>query len=183
MRSNLKIADLNNELETFNRLSLFNDTQEHVIYIFPQGSQLFVVTITQMFSSYDGKIEAFDLYGYFLDNRMGNIVLGKSAVKMFCRAIYNDNPIFLRNIYIDDFIVDTLWQNQGYGSIVMEQLIKYAKCLKAPYISGELSPVDIGTSDDDDPKRKNRERLFHFYSKFGFSIDKAEKTIRLDLTK
>lgn len=183
MRGSSKNAELNNELETFNKLLLFNDTQEHIIYILPQSLPLFVVTITQMFSRYDGKIKAFDLYGYFLDNRMGNIVLGKSAVKMFCRAIYNDNPAFLRNIYIDDFTVDARRQSQGYGSIVMEQLIKYAKCLKAPYISGELSPVDIGTGDDDDTKCKNRERLFHFYSKFGFSIDKAEKTIRLDLTK
>lgn len=182
LRSSSKIAELNSQLETFNKLLLFNNTQENVIYIMPQGSRLFVVTILQILR-YDGKIKEFDLNGYLFDKRTGNNVMKKPAVNMYCRAVYNDKEAFLRNIHIEDFTVNEMWQNKGYGSIVMEQLIKYAKYLKVSYISGELSFVDIGTSDDDETKRENRERLFRFYPKFGFSIDKAEKTIRLDLTK
>lgn len=181
MRSSSKNAELNNELGTFNKLLLFNDTQEHIIYILPQSSPLFVVTIQQKFR-YDGKIDVFDLHGYFFDKRRGNFVMKNSDVKVHCTAVYNDEPAFLRNIYIDDFTVNDRWQNKGYGSIVMEQLIKYAKYLKVSYISGELSFVDIGTGDDDKTKRKNRERLYHFYPKFGFEIDEAER-IRLDLAK
>ena len=102
---------------------------------------------------------------------------------MYCSAVYNDKEAFFRNIYIIDFIVNDIWQNQGYGSIVMEQLIKYAKHLNVSYISGKLSFVDIGTSDDDETKSENRERLYHFYSKFGFVINKEERIIRLDLAK
>lgn len=161
---------------------MFNDTQEHIIYILPQKPLLFVVTIKQSLR-YDGKIDAFDLNGYFFDKRTGNIFIKKPAVNMYCDAVYDDKEAFLRNIHIMDFIVSDIWQNQGYGSVVMEQLIKYAKHLNVSYISGELSFVDIGTSDDDETKRESRERLYHFYPKFGFAINKAERKIRLDLAK
>lgn len=106
----------------------------------------------------------------------------KSAVNMCCDAVYDDKEAFLRNIHIIDFTVNDKCQNQGYGSIVMEQLIKYAKHLNVSYISGELSFVDVGASDDDETKRENRERLYHFYPKFGFVINKAERKIKLDLS-
>lgn len=182
LRNNLKIAELNGELKMFNKLLLFNFTQEQIIYIKPQSSPLFVVTLQQKFR-YDGKIDTFDLFGYIFDKRMDSFAMKNSHVKMNCRAVYNEEPAFLRNIFIVDFTVNDVWQNKGYGSIVMEELLKYVKCLKASYITGELSPVDIGTSDDDETKRENRERLYHFYPKFGFTIDKANNTIKLDLEK
>lgn len=160
---------------------LFNDTQEHIIHILPQCSQLFVVTILQKLR-YDRKIDTLEFKGYFLDNRMCGINTEKPPVAMNCLAVYNNENDRLKSIFIKDFTVNELWQNQGYGSIVMKRFIKFAKYLNVPYVSGELSFVDIGTSDSED-KRENRERLYHFYSKLGFSVDKTKGKIKLNLTK
>lgn len=159
---------------------MFNDTQEHIIYILPQKPLFFVATIKQSLR-YDGKIDKFDLNGYFLDNRTNSIDIEKVPVNMHCSAVYNEKAVCLRNIHIIDFTINEMWQNQGYGSIVMKQLIKFAKYMNVSYISGELSFRDFGTSDDNETKRENRERLYHFYTKFGFEIDAKNNTIRLDL--
>lgn len=182
MNSNSKTATLIDELETFNKLLLFNDTQEQIIYILPQKSMLFAVTIKQKLRG-DGKIDVFDLNGYFFDKRTNGVNTKRNPINMHCGVVYNNERSCLSNVRLIDFTVDKQWQNQGYGSIVMEQLIKFAKYMNAPYISGSISFVDIGVNDDDETKRENRERLYHFYPKFGFELDKNKETIRLDLTK
>lgn len=182
LRSNSKNAELNGELEAFDKLTRFNDTQEQIVYIVQQSSQLFAVTIEQDFK-YNGRIQTFDLYGYVFEKHIGNIFERKSIAHANCKAVYDINETVLKSVHIIDFVVKESRQNQGYGSIIMEQLIRYAKFLKASYISGDLSFVDIGISDDDKAKRKSRERLYHFYPKFGFELDKDKGTIRLDLTK
>lgn len=50
--------------------------------------------------------------------------------------------------------------NRGYGSLMMESLINYAKEQRIELIEGWLSTVDI----------RYKERLYHFYQKFGFKI-------------
>ena len=162
LSSNSKIVELNDSLETFNKLLLFNDTQENIIYVEPHKSLVFTVTIKQTLR-YDVKIDKIDLHGYFLDKQIKHIKNEKPPVKMNCCAVYNDKGMYLKNIHIIDFTVEAQWQNQGYGSIVIEQLIKFAWYLNVPYISGDLSFMDIGVSDDDENKCKNRERLYHFY--------------------
>lgn len=50
--------------------------------------------------------------------------------------------------------------NKGYGSLMMKELIEYAKMNKFIYINGWLSEVDVN----------HVKRLYHFYYKFGFEI-------------
>lgn len=66
--------------------------------------------------------------------------------------------------------------NRGYGSVMMKELIKYARQNEFKLINGWLSKVDYG----------HKERLYHFYQKFGFEIiqnDEGMKfaDIKLDL--
>ena len=64
-------------------------------------------------------------------------------------------------ISIVDLNVARLDANQGHGSMLMSELLRYAKMHKVTCISGGLSFIDL----DDHP-----ERLQHFYRKFGFTI-------------
>lgn len=50
--------------------------------------------------------------------------------------------------------------NKGYGSLMMEKLLHYAEENDFDYIYGNLSKVDLD----------HKERLHHFYRKFGFII-------------
>lgn len=50
--------------------------------------------------------------------------------------------------------------NKGYGTLMMEHLLVYAKEHGYSYIYGNLSEVDLD----------HKERLHHFYQKFGFTI-------------
>ena len=69
----------------------------------------------------------------------------------------------------------------GLGSAILTHFIKFAKTLCAEFISGEFSFVDIGTAEKRSSEQaKNRERLYHFYSKHGFEISENE-TIHLKL--
>ena len=50
--------------------------------------------------------------------------------------------------------------NKGYGSKLMEELLKYAKDNSIRKVTGNLSMVDAD----------HKDRLYHFYEKFGFVI-------------
>lgn len=50
--------------------------------------------------------------------------------------------------------------NRGYGSLMMEALIDYARQQGITSIEGWLSSVDVD----------HIERLYHYYQKFGFEI-------------
>ena len=50
--------------------------------------------------------------------------------------------------------------NKGYGSMMMDKLLSYACENGFHYIWGNLSDVDLG----------HKDRLHHFYEKFGFAI-------------
>lgn len=64
-------------------------------------------------------------------------------------------------ILIGDIIhSDSLPCNQGYGSLMMNELLKYARECGYTHLYGNLSEVDLD----------HKERLFHFYQKFGFEI-------------
>lgn len=71
--------------------------------------------------------------------------------------IQHDND----HIGIIDLNIARFEANQGYGTMLMGELLRYAKMHKVTRISGELSFIDL----DDHP-----ERLQHFYRKFGFTI-------------
>ena len=72
-------------------------------------------------------------------------------------------------ILIGDIIHDNQKNyNKGYGSAMMQKLIEYAKENGYSHIYGNLSDVDIG----------HKDRLYHFYEKFGFEI--TEYTEKID---
>lgn len=50
--------------------------------------------------------------------------------------------------------------NKGYGSKLMEELLRYSKNKGVKAITGNLSLVDLD----------HKDRLHHFYEKFGFAI-------------
>ena len=50
--------------------------------------------------------------------------------------------------------------NKGYGTMMMEKLLEFARENHFSYIHGNLSIVDAD----------HKDRLHHFYSKFGFTI-------------
>ena len=157
------------------------------MYMESRRSQLFVITYEQtLANNCSGRIKNFTYRGYLLDKYPGGFKVGGSFIKMECEVTYEERDEqhkYLKNIFIRNFVSDECWRDQGYGSIVMEKMIQHAKQMGVMYISGFLSFIDIGTGSDEDEeiKRKNRERLYHFYPKFGFEIDKINKTIRLDL--
>lgn len=59
--------------------------------------------------------------------------------------------------------------NKGYGSAMMLALIDYAKQNEIECIEGWLSSVD----------GDHRERLYHFYQKFGFEITPCKKEMKM----
>ena len=69
-------------------------------------------------------------------------------------------------ILIGDIIHDNKKKyNKGYGSAMMQKLIEYAKENGYSHLYGNLSDVDIG----------HKDRLYHFYDKFGFEITEYDE--------
>lgn len=80
--------------------------------------------------------------------------------RMVCVYKEDDNAI-----YICDIRMETQYRNKGIGSRMMERLIDYAKNNNIKKITGSLSKVD----------NEHKERLFHYYKKFGYEIKMLEK--------
>ncbi|MCL2574312.1 MAG: GNAT family N-acetyltransferase [Defluviitaleaceae bacterium] len=80
------------------------------------------------------------------------------------------NKSFERIAHIRGFFVHT--PNAGFGTILMDELIQYAKKHNSTKITGRLSSVD--------EKFENTDRRNHFYKKFGFEFLDNDK-ICLDL--
>lgn len=185
--NNSKLLDLSKENEKFHSLLKFNDSNENIVKVISYNSQMFLITQKHEID-YKGYIKTFEYNGYIL--REQQFFSKKPFIKMICNNCYNESPIYLKSIFIVDFTSESIYRDKGYGTLIMNELIAYAKRLKVEYISGKLSFMDIGTSDDDEKYKDKRERLYHFYPKFGFIIDEhinkygiKEKTIKLDLTK
>lgn len=69
-------------------------------------------------------------------------------------------------IFIGDIICNNNKDiNKGYGSQMMRELISYAEQNSFKRIWGNLSNVDMD----------HKERLYHFYQKFGFDIEEYEE--------
>lgn len=142
----------------------------------------FVITIKTT-HDYCARLTKFEYNGYWLEKDTNNV---KSIAFLRCE-VHNkkvsDYSEYIHHIYIQDFFVDELYRKKGYGTILLNELIEYAKKLKVDYISGKLSLRDIGTEDNRTPKQaENRKRLYHFYPKHGFIIDENE-TIYLQIQK
>ena len=91
---------------------------------------------------------------------------------LFGKFIYTDvddkHKISIE-FFIIDILVDDEFVGDGYGSLIMEHFLKFAKKMKIVRVYGEFSKVD----DTED----NRERRSNLYKKFGFYVngDKVEK--------
>lgn len=64
----------------------------------------------------------------------------------------------LREISIIDIVCENI--NMGYGTMMLEALIRYARRRRFKYIDGALIKEDYD----------HKERLYHFFQKFGFEI-------------
>lgn len=85
----------------------------------------------------------------------------KSMGKIICEINKKSKSIKICDIYSDK-------KNRGYGSIMMQNLIEYGKKNDFIYIDGWLSRVDYG----------HKERLLHFYQKFGFKVTPCNENIK-----
>lgn len=184
---NSKITDLREENDKFHNLFEFNDSRENILKIVSHDSQMFLITYKQEID-YKGTVTEFEYNGYILKKHKS--CLKKPFITMRCYPRYNEEPYYLKSIFIEDFKSDPNYRDKGFGTIIMNELIQYAKKLNVKYISGELSFVDIGKDDEDDSCKDKRERLYHFYPKFGFIIEehkmengRIKKTIKLSLKK
>ena len=82
-----------------------------------------------------------------------------------------ENPT---TIFIGDIVCDNDRDiNKGYGSQMMTKLIAYAEKNGFKRIWGNLSNVDMD----------HKERLYHFYEKFGFDIEEYEEARNCDVGK
>lgn len=62
-------------------------------------------------------------------------------------------------------------EDKGYGSVLMSHLITYLKTANYQYLTGHICPTDFS----------HKDKLRHFYSKFGFVITDHEDRLRLEL--
>ena len=96
----------------------------------------------------------------------------------------------LKTIHIGDICIrddrslepwnHTKFVNKGYGTLMMSELLNFAKENNYKKITGNISNVDNNTEWDP----HHRERLIHFYKKFGFKIlpdELAPKQIELTI--
>ena len=103
-----------------------------------------------------------------------NLHVGRKIFSKALKAVlYKDeNYIYLSDIYVANDNQDYLkYINKGYGSILLSNLIKYAKQNKYRKIVGFLSDADIIPED-----KNHKKRQISFYKKFGFNISNSDKT-------
>ncbi len=182
LQLNLENKALLNENTKLQKLQVFNNEIENIAYIEHNNNSLYVIT-QKIGLDYKGNIKEIEFNGYEFDS------LSKSKPRSFIHIrsdvqyhiIDKDNKIPI-GLFIYDFISDEWKRDNGYGSIIMQKFISYAKSIESlKYISGKLSFVDIGSEGNRTvTQQRNRERLYHFYHKFGFVIDEKEN-IKLEL--
>ena len=104
---------------------------------------------------------------------------------MKCTLDQESKTILIGDIYMKNDRSLEPWNytkfiNKGYGTLMMTELLKFAKENNYEKITGNISDVDNNTEWDP----HHRERLIHFYKKFGFKIlpdELAPKQIELIL--
>lgn len=70
-------------------------------------------------------------------------------------------------IHIYDFLLPLEYRNKGFGSILMKELINFARVEGIKCINGELGKSDLCDSSD----LNHRSRILHFYRKHQFIIN------------
>ena len=149
---------------------MWNDSTENILSLLEHRHTLFLITVE---TTPRLKVRSRDISqeitfrGYILGKCRSRSNL-RRFVSMDCSVYYRDEYTEMENehIWIHDFTMDSFMQNKGYGSLMLEQVIGYARRNHISYIAGALSVFDIA------PQHANRgEMLRHFYTKHGFTID------------
>lgn len=114
------------------------------------------------------------VYTYYVSDDMllVNVKIGKRYYPnaMKCVLYKDEKRILIGDIYIDEngYLKHI---NKGYGTKMMDILLKYANENGYETVSGNL-----GIADENSPADPtHRERQIHFYKKFGFSILPSEE--------
>lgn len=116
-----------------------------------------------------------------------DLVVGRKTYRdaMKCVLYKENSEILIADIYVGDTCGHNnkylLHINKGYGTLMMNKLLAFAKRCGYKRIVGNLSDVDENSPCD----KQHRERQIHFYRKFGFTIlpdEKHPQAIELNLS-
>ena len=101
-----------------------------------------------------------------------DLVVGRKTYHdaMKCVLYKEGNEILIGDIYVGNACRHNnkylLHINKGYGTLMMNKMLTFAKERGYKRIIGDLSDVDENSPCDN----QHRERQIHFYKKFGFAI-------------
>ena len=87
---------------------------------------------------------------------------GEECARILC-VVESASTILISDIWHRNKKKD---YNKGYGTLMMEFLIQYANNNNYECVYGNLSDIDLD----------HKERLHHFYRKFGFSVIEYSET-------
>ena len=101
------------------------------------------------------------------------ITFGYSRLQLIAEYWAEKNQIKIRDIEAQKED-----RSQGYGSLAMDVLLEIGSLIDGVTYTGSLSEMDI--NDPNDPEHKNR--LVHFYEKYGFTVDLTKRRIERNAT-
>lgn len=153
-------------------LAYFNERPEQIVHFCEYRDALTIVTMVVKHGScarlrkLDFKAyicthsrfpcEVFELSIDFDYRKQNNLLIGKAIIS-HCMAKNNN-------------------ENKGYGSMVMEQFLRYIKVLHMELAIGTVT-ARLSSVDETDINNKNRRN--HFYEKYGFKIDGERAVLNL----
>ena len=154
------------------------NADSNAIHVRYRDDSITIITL-KPFYDYQCRLERLEFEGYFFNTyenqRIISQTLSVDVVYSEPECCTSKEKSFLKCFYLASL---ECTPNKGYGSALMEQFIKYIKPFGADYVSGIITNFDASS-----PEHKNR--LFHFYQKFGFTIgdvnDKGDYPIKLNL--
>lgn len=144
------------------KIKELNDTPEQILCVREQNKAQICITVTVNYDCFHSVSEMF--FKAYLLEKSGDIsqdCIGRSSCEI------KDNCFRIIDLGIDGY-----YQNQGYGSLLLSEILKFAKAFSVGKIRGR-----IYRGDTDSPRKK--ERLYHFYEKHGFIIDEDKLILRL----
>lgn len=115
-----------------------------------------------------------------------HIIVGKKVFHnaMKCVLYEEEKEIFIGDIYVCKHSSSSErylpYVNKGYGTLLMNELLSFARAHDYKRISGKLEKFDGNSFYDPD----HRDRQIHFYKKFNFKIlpcEESPKEIELNL--
>lgn len=146
----------------------FNKSDENIVCTFRRNGCRYFITFEHHLNA-DATMYKYFFYLVKQQQGSGYTEVVGEAWGWFLYERHDDFRKYKNQIWLQDFLIHE--ENCGLGSILMEQLISYAKRSHADKIKGKFSFVD----DDNAAKRK------HFYEKFGFVVRDDRVRVRICL--